>query len=737
MVLRPAHALSVPRSARFLFVAVGLLFVAYTAHAVTNVGGNGLDPFFQNWVSDAVPVGCALICLLRAWHVRSERWAWALLGIGIALWSGGDVYYSLFLAHRVPMPVPSVADGLWLSEYPLSVVAIVLLMRSRQATAGARVWLDGAIAGLAVSAATAAIILPSVLGASAHASTAEFLTNVAYPVGDMIMLGTIGGALAVRHWRANGMWGSLAIGFLVTAVSDGLYLIKVAEGTYVVGTIIDAGWLLGGLCFAFAAWQPIEQPAVERRRNSSLLVPSAFGSMALFLLIWDHFERLTTAALLLASASVVAVLGRMTLALVENLRMVARLREEAQALSLKNEELLEVDGLKESLRQAQKMEALGQLAGGVAHDFNNLLTVIGGYASLLVADVENDPAAAAKVDAIATAADRANDLTRQLLTFSPRQVMQTAHLDLNESVLETEALLSSALGDDIRLELRLADDLPPIRADAGQISQVLVNLVLNARDAMPLGGAVEITTSTGRLDVRRDVPDSEAGECVLLTIADTGSGIPPELLTRIFEPFFSTKGKDGTGLGLATVYGIVEAGGGAITVDSTADVGTTFRLAFPVAPPGSPTFLDDAPADRAGDPLAKRVLLVEDERAVRELLVEQLKALGHQVVAAPTPARACEIFEGHAADFDVMVTDVVMPGIDGWHLTKRLRAERPDLPVVLISGYTAGAVDPLDVGGSTAFLQKPFGIDALAENIQAVLGVPVARQPVLSGSSPG
>jgi CheY-like chemotaxis protein len=166
-------------------------------------------------------------------------------------------------------------------------------------------------------------------------------------------------------------------------------------------------------------------------------------------------------------------------------------------------------------------------------------------------------------------------------------------------------------------------------------------------------------------------------------------------------------------------------------------VGTTFRLVFPVAPPDSPTFFDDAPADRAGDPLATRVLLVEDERAVRELLVEQLKALGHHVVAAPTPARACEIFEGHAGDFDVMVTDVVMPGIDGWHLTKRLRAERPDLPVVLISGYTAGAVDPLDVGGSTAFLQKPFGIDALAENIQAVLGLPAALQPMLSGSSAG
>ena len=336
MVLRPAHALSVPRSARFLFVAVGLLFVAYTAHAVTNVGGDGLDPFFQNWVSDAIPVGCALICLVRAWHVPAERWAWVLVGLGIALWSCGDVYYSLFLAHRVPMPVPSVADGLWLSEYPLSVVAIVLLMRSRQATAGVRVWLDGAIAGLAVSAATAAIILPSVLSASVHASTAAFLTNVAYPAGDMVMLGTIGAALAVRHWRVNRMWVSLALGFIAFALSDGLYLIKVADGTYVVGTIIDAGWLLGGLCFAAAAWQPVEQAVAEQQRHSSLLLPSAFGSMALFLLIWDHFERLTTAALLLSSASVVAVLGRMTLALAENLRMVARLREEAQALSLKN-----------------------------------------------------------------------------------------------------------------------------------------------------------------------------------------------------------------------------------------------------------------------------------------------------------------------------------------------------------------------------------------------------------------
>jgi signal transduction histidine kinase/CheY-like chemotaxis protein len=719
MGLRPPHALRVPRSAQLLFIAIGVLFAAYTAHAVTNVGGDAIDAFFQSWISDAIPMGCALICLVRAWHVRAERWAWALVGIGIALWSAGDVYYSLFLTNRVPMPIPSVADGLWLSEYPVSVLAVVLLMRSRHAAEGARVWLDGAIAGLAVSAVTAAIILPSVISASGNASPAEFLTNIAYPVGDMIMLGTIGAALAVRHWRFNRMWGSLALGFIAFVLSDAFYLIKVADGTYVVGTIIDTGWLLGGICFAAAAWQPVEQPTAERRRRTTLLLPAVFGATSLFLLIWDHFAQLTTAALLLSSASVLAVLVRMTLTLAENRRMVTRLREEAQALSMKNEELLEVDALKEALRQSQKMDALGQLAGGVAHDFNNLLTVIYGYATLLQPDVDGNPEASRKIEAITTATERANDLTRQLLTFSPRQVVQTSHVDLNESVLETKALISSVLGDDVELDLQLADGLPPILADAGKISQVLVNLVLNARDAMPVGGTVAIATASTRIEDARDVRDGQSREYAVLTVTDTGSGIDSETQARIFEPFFSTKGKDGSGLGLAVVYGIVEGCGGSITVDSVVGAGSTFSVVFPAAPPASSI----SPSDAAGDgtPTSQRVLLVEDERAVRELLVEQLQAMGHHVVAAPTPARACEIYEQSPEDFDLVVTDVVMPGMDGWALTTRLRAERPNLPVVLISGYTDGAVDPRDLSGATAFLMKPFGMDALAENIQAVV----------------
>jgi CheY-like chemotaxis protein len=264
-------------------------------------------------------------------------------------------------------------------------------------------------------------------------------------------------------------------------------------------------------------------------------------------------------------------------------------------------------------------------------------------------------------------------------------------------------MLASALGGSIHLVLNLADDVPPIWADSGQISQVLVNLILNARDATPQGGTVEIATASRRSGA-------------LLTVTDTGSGIDLETQTRIFEPFFTTKGDDGTGIGLSTVYGIVEGSGGSITVDSAPGAGSTFSVVFPAAAPAPPAALNDGAPAAASTSSSLRVLLVEDVRAVRELLVIQLEALGHHVAAADTPARAQEIFEDQGDDFDL-----VMPGIDGWQLVQRLRERRPDLPVVLMSGYTDGAVDAFDVGGSTAFLQKPFGMDALEQKMQAVV----------------
>jgi two-component system, cell cycle sensor histidine kinase and response regulator CckA len=267
-------------------------------------------------------------------------------------------------------------------------------------------------------------------------------------------------------------------------------------------------------------------------------------------------------------------------------------------------------------------------------------------------------------------------------------------------------------------------------AHRGQISPVLLNLVLNARDALPEGGTITIATAGSGREEAVDTADGGRDGFVTLTVADTGIGMDAATQARIFEPFFTTKGKNlGTGLGLATVYGIVEGAGGSVEVDSTLGAGSTFRIELPAATTAPQAM--SASASTAGNTtgVSHQVLLVEDERAVRDLVVQQLESLGHIVSAAPTPARALELFEDCGAEFDLVVTDVVMPGMSGWELAKLLREHRADLPVVLMSGYTDGAVDTSDVVGPTAFLQKPFTIEALAAKVQTV----IAREQLLVG----
>jgi two-component system, cell cycle sensor histidine kinase and response regulator CckA len=376
------------------------------------------------------------------------------------------------------------------------------------------------------------------------------------------------------------------------------------------------------------------------------------------------------------------------------------------------------------LRQSQKMEAIGQLASGVAHDFNNLLTVIHGNANLqLVAEL--DPAERNEcAQQIIQAAERAANLTRQLLLFSRKQVMQPGNLDLNEVVVGMIKMLKRILGEDITLCSELAPALPLLYADAGMIEQVLLNLAVNSRDAMPAGGRLTVITGAQTLDEEqaRQNPEAAAGHHVFLDVTDTGCGIPPGILPHIFEPFFTTKeaGK-GTGLGLATVHGIVKQHRGWITVKSEAGKSTGFRIYLPA--------LEEGQAGRETDTSLMRlpagtetILLVEDEANLRLLMGNVLQRCGYTVMRAESGVAALKLWKESNQPIHLLLTDLVMPdGMSGFDLASRLQAEKPELKVVFSSGYSAraGKGPPLIEGEN--FLQKPYSPHKLAQTIRHCL----------------
>jgi two-component system cell cycle sensor histidine kinase/response regulator CckA len=383
--------------------------------------------------------------------------------------------------------------------------------------------------------------------------------------------------------------------------------------------------------------------------------------------------------------------------------------------------------LEEQLRQAQKMEAVGRLAGGVAHDFNNLLMVIKGHTELLMSALSPSHHAARKIEQIDRAADRAASLTRQLLAFSRMQVLQPRVMSLNNVVEEMGKLLPRLIGEDVELVLRTAPDLGAIRADASQMEQVIMNLAVNARDAMPHGGRLLIETANSELD--RAYSDSrpvvQPGEYVLLAVSDTGVGMDQETQARIFEPFFTTKeqGK-GTGLGLSTVYGVVKQSGGFIWVYSEVGKGTSFKIYLPRV---------DQPVEKSGPsppyPEAPRgtetVLLAEDEQDVRELAREFLESGGYTVIEASHGQEALRVAAQHSGDIDILVTDMVMPGITGQQLAAGLQQQRAGLRVIYMSGYSEHAATEAAQSASTArLLTKPFTRNAILRAVREVLGAP-------------
>jgi PAS domain S-box-containing protein len=383
--------------------------------------------------------------------------------------------------------------------------------------------------------------------------------------------------------------------------------------------------------------------------------------------------------------------------------------------------------LEEQLVHAQKMEAVGRLAGGVAHDFNNMLTVISGYNRMILDDLSPLDPLRGNAEEILKAADRAAALTNQLLAFSRRQIIRLSVLSVNAVIANTEKMLRHVIGEDIQLILNLARDAGNIRADPGHIEQAVVNLAVNARDAMPAGGRLAIETANVRLDetYARTHSGMQPGEFVMIAVSDTGHGMDAETRRRIFEPFFTTKERGkGTGLGLATVYGMVKQCGGDIWVYGEPGKGTAFKLYFPrVADPA-----DDLAAEETDTPNAvsgETILVVEDEQAVRKLTVGMLRRTGYQVLTAATGADAVDVSKAHPGHIALLLTDVVMPGMSGRQLADTLLASRPAMKVLYLSGYTEDTVmhhGVLDPG--VDFLPKPFSREALAKKIREILARP-------------
>ena len=395
-----------------------------------------------------------------------------------------------------------------------------------------------------------------------------------------------------------------------------------------------------------------------------------------------------------------------------------------QALDDLHAEMNRREDLENQLIQSQKMEAVGRLAGGVAHDFNNLLTVILGYNEMLREQVQADPVALEYAGEMLQASERAAALTNQLLAFSRRQVAAPRLVDLNELVRHIDKMLRRIIGEDIRLDVRLDPALPPVRVDPTHIDQVIMNLAVNSRDAMPQGGALTLETARVHLTGEDAAGHFELlpGWYAVLTVSDTGTGMDAATRARIFEPFFTTKeqGK-GTGLGLSTVYGIVKQNGGETLVYSEPGQGTVFKIYLPAAEAAAET-LPLSGEETTGKRPTGTILLVEDEEQVRNLAHAMLTRDGYRVLDAASPAEALRLVREHFQSIDLLLTDIVMPQMSGMELAREVQAAHPEIKILLMSGYTETRAASQGMIAGTPFIHKPFTASLLRMKVEEVLG---------------
>ena len=546
------------------------------------------------------------------------------------------------------------------------------------------------------------------------------------------------------------LFGRIGIFLVLACLGDFYY--NYLGATLQAGSWYESIWTFLNICpiVIAATW---DQGKVERTPTRKLfgdlvgnrLFPILFGFFVLFLSLYIARER-TLFALVIVGISFAASSLRLVIAqqrqdrvqaalqaeIVERQRVEQMLRQNEEHLGeLVAERTVKLEESRHQLRQAQKMEAIGRLAGGVAHDFNNLLTVIRGYSRMLLDRASGVAGHEFRggLERIDDAADRAASLTSQLLAFSRRQVLQPKIFNLNTLVQNLEKMLRRLIGEDIEMRTILASDLGSVRADRSQIEQVIMNLVVNSRDAMPKGGKLTIETSNIFLDdaYAQRHQTVQPGRYVLLAVSDTGVGIDPENLSRIFEPFFTTKemGK-GTGLGLSMVYGIIKQSGGNIWVYSEQGRGTSFKIYLPLvnAPVDAPSAEQARYENSRG---TETILLVEDDEQERELAREALSVSGYEVLVAETPRAAIALCRSHQSRIDLLLTDVVMPGISGPELATQVTAIRPELKVLYMSGYTAQAiVHQGELDADTFFIQKPFTPSSLSAKVREALNFALA-----------
>jgi signal transduction histidine kinase/ActR/RegA family two-component response regulator len=680
-------------------VTGGSALLRYRMHEQTYRIGFEDDPPFHFRDAQGLPTGLAIDVVKEAARRKGIRlqWVYERQSSEMALRSGNVDLWPIMTILAERKPFIHFTDPYRVSEGALMVRA-ASPFKSAPELDGRSVWFSGQPLG--AKTLTAALphatlhveesprrLIESVCHGEADAAYLDELTAISE-----LLRGPDCAGVALRPITVTGSRGSLGIGstFQAARVADDLRdgISDMADdGT--LSEIIDRWTYFSGRSME------LNSALVQAGRRERVMIGATAGAVSLTLaMVW------------------------MTLRILQQRNRVVRAEQAQRA----GEE--ERARLSEQLQQAQRMESIGRLAGGVAHDFNNLLTVIGGYAELLGGDASLSEEQRAEVQQIAEAGRQASNLTQQLLAFSRKQVIQARALNLNTVVQATTTMLRRLVGEDVELVTVLDPGLEPVMADPSQMHQVLMNLVVNARDAMPKGGKVRISTANVALDAAAAAahPEAVPGSYAALSVSDTGPGIDPAIVGHIFEPFFTTKAKgEGTGLGLSMVYGIVKQSRGWIAVSSEAGTGTTFTVYLPYAASG-PDLAREGSEAAAKMPGTGTILLVEDQASVRALAVSVLRGCGYTVLEAESGEEAESMAAGHEGAIDLLLTDVVLPGMTGKDLADRLAVARPETAVLFTSGYAEDVIAHRGVlAPGIRYLPKPYAPQVLAAKVRESL----------------